>query len=114
MAKKGDASALDEALDEFKLLAAPDQQTYIKQLQEIAEASRQEAIAELMAKLEALGAPMPAKAPKRAEKGTRAAPRVAYRGPEGQEYSGRGRLPRWATDMGITDKAGLELYRVKD
>jgi DNA-binding protein H-NS len=114
MAKKGDASALDEALDEFKLLAAPDQQTYIKQLQEIAEASRQEAIAELMAKLEALGAPMPAKAPKRAEKGTRSAPRAKYRDPvSGAEWSGRGRAANWIVAYEVEGRSRDE-FLIKD
>lgn len=42
----------------------------------------------------------------------RASPKVAFRGPNGEEYSGRGALPRWAKDLGIADKAGLEKYRV--
>ena len=36
-----------------------------------------------------------------------------FRGPNGEEYSGRGAIPRWARELGITDRAGLERYRIK-
>jgi DNA-binding protein H-NS len=42
----------------------------------------------------------------------RKAPTVAkYRGPNGEAYSGRGALPKWATDAGITTKEGMEKFR---
>ena len=35
-----------------------------------------------------------------------------FRGPNGEEYSGRGAIPRWARDLGVNDRAGLEKYRI--
>jgi len=40
-------------------------------------------------------------------------PAVAkYRGPNGQPYSGRGALPKWAIEAGVTTKEGMEKFRV--
>lgn len=36
-----------------------------------------------------------------------------YRGPNGEPYSGRGALPKWATDAGVTTKEGMEQFRVQ-
>jgi len=36
-----------------------------------------------------------------------------FRGPNGEEYSGRGAIPRWARSLGINDRAELEKYRIK-
>jgi hypothetical protein len=35
-----------------------------------------------------------------------------FRGPDGQEYSGRGAIPRWAKELGVNDRADLEKYRI--
>ena len=35
-----------------------------------------------------------------------------FRGPDGQEYSGRGAIPKWAKELGVNDRAGLEKYRI--
>ena len=35
-----------------------------------------------------------------------------FRGPDGQEYSGRGAIPKWAKELGVSDRAGLEKYRI--
>src|SRR4051794_20770252 len=35
-----------------------------------------------------------------------------FRGPNGEEYSGRGAIPRWARNLGVDDRAGLEKYRI--
>ncbi len=35
-----------------------------------------------------------------------------FRGPNGEGYSGRGAIPRWARDLGVNDRAGLEKYRL--
>ena len=75
--------------------------------------------AELMAQLEALGGvPAPAKRtrmPKEVAEGdARLVVKPIYRGPNGEAYSGRGAMPKWAKALGITDKAGLEQYRIKD
>ena len=37
-----------------------------------------------------------------------------FRGPNGEEYSGRGVIPRWARDLGVSDRAGLEQYRIAE
>jgi hypothetical protein len=67
--------------------------------------------AELMKKLHALDA-ISGKSSK-AERG-RSSPKPQYRGPNGEEFSGRGGIPRWAKELGIKDKAGLEPYRIKE
>lgn len=67
--------------------------------------------AELMKKLQALDA-ISGKAPK-TERG-RSSPKPQYRGPNGEEFSGRGGIPRWAKELGVKDKAGLEPYRIKE
>ncbi len=36
-----------------------------------------------------------------------------YRGPNGEAYSGRGALPNWAKQAGVTTKEGMEQFRVK-
>jgi len=36
-----------------------------------------------------------------------------FRGPHGQEYSGRGAIPKWARELGVDDRAGLEKYRIR-
>lgn len=43
----------------------------------------------------------------------RASPKATYRGPDGEEWSGRGGIPRWAKDLGVADKAGMEKYRIR-
>jgi hypothetical protein len=73
--------------------------------------AQKNALREQLAALDALtGRPKPVKV----EEGVRqrAAPKALYRSPEGVEYSGRGALPRWAKDLGITSKEGLEPYKI--
>lgn len=48
--------------------------------------------------------------PGEAVKKPAAAPK--YRGPNGEAYSGRGALPKWATDAGVTNKEEMERFRV--
>jgi len=36
-----------------------------------------------------------------------------FRGPNGEEYSGRGAIPKWARELGVSDRAGLEQYRIR-
>ena len=70
--------------------------------------------AELMQELALLGgAPKPAAKPK-ADSDARAVVKPLYRGPNGEEYSGRGALPKWAKALGVEDRAGLEQYRIKE
>ena len=35
-----------------------------------------------------------------------------FRGPNGEEYSGRGAIPRWARDLGVKERADLEQFRI--
>ncbi len=86
-------------------------------------------IKELQAELDRLGAegdPAPQRARTNVrsnEAGARTARRRAngsgrkvaaqFRGPHGQEYSGRGAIPKWARELGVDDRAGLEKYRIR-
>lgn len=58
--------------------------------------------AELLAELEGLGKPVKVKT----------SVKVKYRAPDGQTWGGRGALPTWAKNLGVTDRAGMERYRV--
>src|SRR5690349_18452249 len=49
---------------------------------------------------------------KPAETAARSVP-AQFRGPNGEEYSGRGAIPKWARSLGVNDRAGLEKYRIK-
>src|SRR3954470_10349125 len=85
-------------------------------------------IKELHAELGRLGvdgAPAPRRGRKKdqvsAQKGTAARNRAGgsgrkvaaqFRSPNGQEYSGRGAIPKWARELGVIDRAGLEEYRI--
>ena len=86
-------------------------------------------IKELQTELDKLGSPKRSRNARMGRKSTRAAPSdgksaqeqaepagrkvaVQFRGPNGEEYSGRGAIPRWARDLGVNDRAGLEKYRV--
>lgn len=44
---------------------------------------------------------------------TRAKPQPVYRSPDGFEWSGRGAIPRVFKELGVTDKAAMEKYRIK-
>ena len=80
-------------------------------------------VKELQAELDRLGSEgarssRTARAPSRRPAQKRAATadrKVAaqFRGPNGEEYSGRGAIPRWARDLGVNDRAGLEKYRIR-
>ena len=86
-------------------------------------------IKELQTELDKLGSPRRSGNSRMSRKSTRAAPsdgkstqdqaeparrKIAaqFRSPNGEEYSGRGAIPRWARDLGVNDRAGLEKYRV--
>lgn len=71
------------------------------------EAKRNE-LQKQLAELDAIASP--ASTPKR----ERASPKPLYRGPNGIEWSGRGAIPRAFRELGVTDKAGLEKYRIKE
>ena len=36
-----------------------------------------------------------------------------FRGPQGEEYSGRGAIPKWARELGVSDRSDLEKYRIR-
>lgn len=74
--------------------------------------------AELMAQLQALGGvpvvkPTRTRAPKE-EGDARLTVKPIYRSPDGFEWSGRGALPKVFKALGVTDKAGMEPYRIRD
>ena len=86
-------------------------------------------IKELQTELDKLGSPKRSRNARMGRRNTRAAPSdgksaqeqaepagrkvaVQFRGPTGDEYSGRGAIPRWARDLGVNDRAGLEKYRI--
>ncbi len=50
--------------------------------------------------------------PRRATNAGKSVP-AQFRGPNGEEYSGRGAIPRWARDLGVEDRAGLEQFRIQ-
>ncbi|TPL94759.1 hypothetical protein [Mesorhizobium sp. B2-3-10] len=105
MAKLPDLSSL--SLDELNALIA--------EATKLRDEKVQVRRAELLKELEALGGlPSGGKSKPSAEGRTRSSPRVQFRGPNGEEYTNRGPLPKWARDLGIKDKAGLEKYRVAE
>src|SRR3954447_13791382 len=88
---------------------------------------RAKRVKELQAELNMLGEDGGASVSRKGRKsattrsGTRAAQKASsgratpmqFRGPNGEEYSGRGAIPRWARDLGVNDRAGLEQFRIK-
>jgi DNA-binding protein H-NS len=80
------------------------QRDALDDLTAIHESAKERRRQELRAELQSLSgknpSPSPAKAP------------AKFRGPNGETYSGRGALPSWATALGVTDKAGMERFRV--
>jgi len=89
---------------------------HITEAQEILDAKIGAKRAELLAELEALGGvpkskPKPA-APRADDKRIEVKP--MYRGPNGESYSGRGAIPNWAKNLGVTDREGLEQFRIKE
>ncbi|MAU98719.1 MAG: hypothetical protein CMP81_23020 [Fulvimarina sp.] len=71
---------------------------------------------ELLEELDSLGG-LPANTRSRATAGdgegrTRAKPKPMYRAPDGREWSGRGAIPRFFKELGVTDKADLEKYKI--
>lgn len=66
--------------------------------------------AELMKQLQALDA---IGKPTKAGTSRRASPPALYRGPQGEEWSGRGGIPRWARDLGATSKEDMQKYLIR-
>lgn len=103
---------------DYNSMSIAELQALAEEVNQALEAKKEERRKELLAELEALdGTSTGGRGSRRAssEAGSgRARPRAQFRGPNGEEYTGRGAIPRWAKDLGITDKAGLEKYRIKD
>lgn len=64
----------------------------------------------LLKELQALDA---ISAPKGPRERQRAAPQAVYRGPNGEEWSGRGGIPRSFKALGVETKEQMEKYRIK-
>jgi len=110
MAKKANQTEVKALIDTFTEMPIDQQTTVLDQLTEIHGTAKSARANELLAELRLLGV----STPKIGKPGSnRASPKALYRGPQGQEWSGRGGLPRWARELGITDKAGLEQYRIQ-
>ncbi len=91
------------------------------------DAIRSKRVKELQAELDKLGvsdrAPTSRRGPRSSRDGSGASALrpinagksvpAQFRGPRGEEYSGRGAIPRWARELGVSDRAGLEQYRIK-
>lgn len=100
---------------EFENLTLEQQAETLEKLSSIYEKAKQERADALLAELAKLGIKAPAKARATRSAGdARGDVKPKYRGPNGEEYSGRGGIPRWAKELGITDKAGLDPYLIKD
>lgn len=70
---------------------------------------------ELLKKLEALDAiDQPTKRATPNTSKNRGAKPKEFRGPSGREYANTGSIPKELRALGVTDKAGLEPYRIKD
>jgi len=109
-----------DILPDLTDLSINELQELLDTVSEALEAKKDVRRLELLAELEKLGG-VPA-TPRRGRTPTaigepspqRASPKVQFRGPNGEEWSGRGAMPRWCRELGITDKAGLEQYRVTE
>lgn len=96
----------------FSKLTLEEQGAAIDALQGIFEQSKEAKRAELMAELEKLGGPpSSARDTQTASGRKRASPAVAYRGPDGQTWSGRGAIPRWMKPL-LTKGKTKEDFRV--
>lgn len=104
----------------FKAMPLAEQSPLLAELTAIHNGAKEAKRAELMAELQALGGgpvakPTRTRAPKEVQEGdARLVVKSVYRGPNGEEWSSRGAMPKWAKALGITDKAGLEPYRIKE
>jgi DNA-binding protein H-NS len=94
-----------------------------------AEELRGKRIKELQAELDRLGGDG-ADAPRSSRSGARGSSRngrstarrastlgrkiaAQFRGPNGEEYSGRGAIPKWARDLGVSERSDLEKFRIR-
>jgi DNA-binding protein H-NS len=109
----------DEPLD-LEAMTIPELRELQSKVTDALEAKEAIRRRELLAELEELGGvpiakPTRTRAPKEVQEGdARLVVKSVYRGPNGEEWSSRGAMPKWAKALGITDKAGLEPYRIKE
>lgn len=105
MAKKPDVDYASLSIDELE--------SVVEESTAVLKEKKDTRRAELLAELERLGgAPRPSR-PSKAGDGVRAAPKAQYRTPDGSfEWSGRGAIPTAFKNLGVTDKAGMEKYRI--
>jgi DNA-binding protein H-NS len=112
MAKIPDLSGLNmEELAE--VVAAANQRTAELKKARISELQAQKSA--LDAELTKLGAGViTLKAPKADDGRKRASPPPMYRTPTGEEWSGRGAIPRFFKAIGVKEKGEMEKYRIKN
>lgn len=114
-------AAKSDFVASFKAMPIGDQASMLGELTAIHSQAKEAKRAELMAELQALGG-APVEAPKRIrgpnkpkeEGDARAVVKPNYRAPDGFEWSGRGAIPKVFKALGVTDKAGMEQFRIKD
>lgn len=71
------------------------------------DAKRQE-LQRQLAELDAIGSPA-----KRPVSGARPSVSPTHRSPNGEEWSGRGAIPRWGRELGAKTKEDMEQFRIK-
>lgn len=118
MAKKEEFT-VDEVVNAFMDMSFDDQILLVERLNDALEEVKNIKRQELVDQLEKLGGwSAPSGRKSRSTAGTgerkRESPKPLYRAPNGFEWSGRGAMPKVFKEMGITDKADLEKYRIKD
>lgn len=115
MAKKASAAELTSFVDTFTALPLEQQRDVLGQITTVHDDAKEKHRLTLVAELENWGFKAPGAKKPAATVSTRAKPKPLYRSPDGQnEWSGRGALPAWATALGVTDKAGMEQYRIPE
>lgn len=92
-------------------LSIPELQSLIEDAQKALSAKVEAERSELLKKLSALDAiSKPAKAPER----QRNSPKPMYRTPSGDEWSGRGGIPKVFKELGVQTKEDMAKYLIKD
>jgi hypothetical protein len=110
----------------FSAMPLAEQTMLLTELTRLHNTAKDAKRAALMAELAELGGvPEPEPAAKRtrgpnkpreplAEGDARLTVKPMYRAPDGYEWSGRGAIPKVFKALGVTDKAGMETYRINE
>jgi DNA-binding protein H-NS len=116
VAKKASAAELSTLIDTFTALPLEQQREVLGKITDSHNDAKEKRRLELVAELSEWGFTAPARSKAKADTATkRASPKAQYRSPDGtNEWSGRGAIPGWATALGVTDRAGLEPYRIQE